>query len=47
MKPILYEGEPRFSLKEMRAIPPYKGPKRALVELMNEVERKVHHFRKQ
>jgi len=31
----------------MRAIPPYKGPKRALVELMDEVERKVHHFRKE
>jgi len=46
-KKILYEGEPRFSLKEMRAIPPYKGPKRALVELMDEVERKVHHFRKE
>jgi len=47
MKPILYEGEPRFSLEKMRAIPPYKGPKRALVELMDEVERKVHHFRKE
>jgi len=31
----------------MRAIPPYKGPKRALVELMDEVERKAHHFRKE
>jgi len=31
----------------MRAIPPYKGPKKVLVELMNEVERKVHHFRKE
>jgi hypothetical protein len=39
--------QPHFSLKEMRAIPPYKGPKRALVELMDEVERKVHHFRKE
>jgi hypothetical protein len=39
--------QPHFSLKEMRAIPPYKGPKRALVELMNEVERQVHHFRKE
>jgi hypothetical protein len=47
LKEILYEGEPRFSLKEMRAIPPYKGPKRVLVELMDEVERKVHHFRKE
>jgi hypothetical protein len=47
LKEILYGGEPRFSLKEMRAIPPYKGPKRALVELMDEVERKVHHFRKE
>jgi len=44
---IINEGEPRFSLKEMRAIPPYKGPKRALFELMNEVERTVHHFRKE
>jgi len=39
--------QPHFSLKEMRAIPPYKGPKKALVELMNEVERQVHHFRKE
>jgi hypothetical protein len=39
--------QPHFSLKEMMAIPPYKGPKRALVELMNEVERQVHHFRKE
>jgi len=31
----------------MRAIPPYKGPKKALVELMDEVEMKVHHFRKE
>jgi len=47
LKPVIYEGEPRFSLEKMRAIPPYKGPKRALVELMEEVERKVHHFRKE
>jgi hypothetical protein len=39
--------QPHFSLKEMRPIPPYKGPKRALVELMNEVEMKVHHFQKE
>jgi len=39
--------QPHFSLKEMRAIPPYKGPKKVLVQLMNEVERQVHHFRKE
>ena len=31
----------------MSPIPPYKGPKRALVELMNAVEMKVHHFQKE
>jgi hypothetical protein len=31
----------------MQAVPVSKPPKRALTELMNEVERKVHHFRKE
>jgi len=39
--------QPHFSLKEMRAIPPYKGPKKVLAELIREVEMKVHHFRKE
>lgn len=39
--------EPHFSLKEMRAIPPYRGPKRVLADLMTEVEMKVHHFRRE
>jgi len=39
--------QPHFSLKEMRAIPPYRGPKRVLADLMHEVEMKVHHFRKE
>jgi len=39
--------QPHFSLREMRAIPPYKGPKRVLVDLMHEVEMKVHLFRKE
>jgi len=39
--------QPHFSLKEMRAIPPYRGPKRVLADLMHEVEMKVHLFRKE
>jgi len=39
--------QPHFSLREMRAIPPYRGPKRVLADLMHEVEMKVHHFRKE
>jgi hypothetical protein len=31
----------------MRAIPPYKGPKKALHDLIDEVEMKVHHFRRE
>lgn len=45
--PELYDGPPRFSLKKKKAILPFKGPKKALYELMNEVEMKVHHFRKE
>ena len=39
--------EPHFSLKEMKAIPPYRGPKRVFVELMDEVSLKIHHFRRE
>ena len=38
---------PRWSLKEMKAIPPYRGPKKALVDLLDEVESKLHLFRKE
>jgi len=38
--------EPHFSLKTMSPIPPYKGPKRALVELMNAVEMKCRLFQR-
>ena len=49
MKQLFPEDDtkPHFSLKEMRPIPAAKGPKRALLELMDEVEMKVHHFRKE
>jgi hypothetical protein len=39
-------NRPHFSLKEMKVIPAYKGPKRVLFELMREIEWKVHLFRK-
>ncbi len=39
--------QPHFSLKEMKAIPPYKGPKRVFAELMDEVSLKTHHFRRE
>jgi hypothetical protein len=39
--------QPHFSLKEMKPIPPYRGPKRVFVELMDEVSLKIHHFRKE
>lgn len=45
--PELYDGPPRWSLKEMRALPAHKGPKKALYELMEEVEAKVHRFQKE
>jgi hypothetical protein len=49
MKQLFSEDDtkPHFSLKEMRPIPAAKGPKRALLELMDEVEMKIHHFRKE
>jgi hypothetical protein len=38
-------NKPQFSLKDMRLIPPYKGPKQALYDLLDEVYVKVHLFR--
>jgi len=43
LKEILYEGEPRFSLKEMRAIPPYRGPTKLLMDILYEIEVKGHY----
>jgi hypothetical protein len=43
----LRDPQPHFSLKEMRPIPHYKGPKRALVDLLDEVDLKVRHFRRE
>lgn len=49
MKQLFPEDKtkPHFSLKEVRPIPPYKGPKRAFVELLNEVDLKVRHYRRE
>lgn len=40
------DGKPHFSLREKRPIPAARGPKRCLLELMDEVEMKIHMFRK-
>jgi hypothetical protein len=45
-EPILNDGKPHFSLREMRPIPAARGPKRRFLELMDEVEMKAHMFRK-
>lgn len=39
--------EPHFSLKEMKAIPPYSGPKRVFVELMDAISLKTHQYRRE